>query len=106
MEPEEKNMNPDSGNDQATEAADLFKSLQEANNRIAQLETELETARKDLKTSNESHMLYYRETQVLKGALERLRKELNITDPVYYAALLCNSSTDIDIDSLLYQLAK
>ena len=85
---------------------DYAMELNVAEERIKELEKELADANAKADQSSKSNLMYYRQVQVLKAALELLRTELNITDATFYSALLVGSREEIDIDSLLYQLSK
>lgn len=82
---------------------EYFDTLKAENEQLKADNKELSKGNQNLR---DSLCREYRKVEVLKAALEHLRKELSITDATFYAALLRGTSEEIDIDTILYQLSK
>ena len=105
MEQENKTTQPENENTQVTETAiDMSQALQEAHNRIVELEKVLADTKAKAESSSKYHLQYYRQAEILKKALKALMESNNMKLGDMYEVLL--ESNSIDLDSLLMNLSK
>ena len=73
---------------------------------IKRLNEQLDKANADKEAERDMRLREYRKVDILKGTLNLLKEKYSITDADYYAALLSGGNGELDIDTILYQLAK
>ena len=106
MEQESKTTQPENENIESTQVTeiDMSQALQEAHNRIVELEKELADTKAKAESSSKYHLQYYRQAEILKKALKALMESNNMKLGDMYEVLL--ESNSIDLDSLLMNLSK
>ena len=108
MEQENKNIQPENENNETTQVTDtgidMSQALQEAHDRIAELEKELADTKAKAESSSKYHLQYYRQSEILKKALKALMESTQMKLGDMYEVLL--ESNDIDLDMLLMNLSK
>lgn len=114
MEQENKTNRPENENienENNENAIDLLHSLNNASDRISELEKEnkelkdnLEKTEEDLKQKNKYHLQYYRQVEILKKALKAIIEKHDLKMGDVYEMML--ESNEIDLDTLLLNLSK